>query len=153
MTMPSNSKGKPEAGTNAPDDASMASFKYPVDRSIGLLMRLALHGLRREFGEALAEFDIPYSAWYFLRILWENDGLSQKDLTRRAGVLQPNAVAAIRSMQSQGLVRVEREAEDKRRMRVWLTPKAKELEHLMLPKMRAGIEDVACKGIADPNAV
>jgi len=123
--------------------------KFPAEDSVVLLMRIALHGLRRSFTTRLAEYEIPYSVWYFLRILWEDDGLSQKDLTRRAGVLQPNAVSAIRTMEEMGLARVERGVDDRRRIRVWLTPKAKELEQQILPKIRADADRLAFHNFDD----
>jgi DNA-binding MarR family transcriptional regulator len=118
------------------DSATMPLSKtYPTENSIILLMRTALLGLlRNTVAKIASKHGISTNAWYFLRILWEKDGLTQKELAIRAGVLQPNAVSTIRSMTQAGLVRVEREVEDRRSMRVWLTPKARELEGQLLSK-------------------
>jgi len=45
--------------------------------------------------------------WYFLRALWERDGVNQRELTNSVGIMQPTTVMALRSMQSRGLVRME----------------------------------------------
>jgi DNA-binding MarR family transcriptional regulator len=111
------------------------SRKYPTADSVILLMRLSLLGLlRNTVNKINQKHGISANAWYFLRILWEKDGLSQKELALRAGVMQPNAVATIRSMEKMDLVRVEREEHDRRGIYVWLTPKAKELEAEFVPR-------------------
>ena len=42
--------------------------------------------------------------WYFLREVWEEDGLAQGDLSWRAGLTAPTTVVAIRRMVEDGLV-------------------------------------------------
>jgi DNA-binding MarR family transcriptional regulator len=119
-----------------------ASQQFPTEDSAILLMRVALQGLQRRATAHLAEYGIPWSVWYFLRILWENDGLSQKELALRAGVLQPNAVATIRTREKMGLARIERAEQDQRRICVWLTAKGKELEERVLPRIGAEMERI-----------
>ncbi|VCU68488.1 transcriptional regulator SlyA [Pigmentiphaga humi] len=139
------SRRKDSAPPAPPEAGHGAHSEYPVEESAILLMRIAVHGWRRNFTGHLAEFGVPFSVWYFLRILWDDDGLSQKDLTRRAGMLQPNAVSAIRTMEELGLARVERESGDRRRIRVWLTQKARDLEHKILPRIREDTEQTVFK--------
>jgi DNA-binding MarR family transcriptional regulator len=118
---------------------------FPGHDSFGLLLRIAMVGLRQSFKEQLASFGIPWSVWYYLRVLWEEEGLSQKELINRVGMLQPNATGAIQAMEKLGLVRTEREAADRRRIRIWLTPHARELKELLLPQVREHVENVAFK--------
>jgi MarR family transcriptional regulator, organic hydroperoxide resistance regulator len=131
--------GRPEAGG---DDGST----YPASESIGLLMRIALFGLRASFKEVLARHRIPWSAWYYLRVLWEADGISQRTLTERVGAMQPNTVSALRTMEKAGLVTIERPATDRRSTKVWLTPKARRLMASVLPEMRAAARPVLLDG-------
>src|ERR1700722_17260534 len=100
---------------------------YRASESIGLLMRIALFGLRSSFKSTLIRHKIPWSAWHYLRVLWEADGISQSDLTQRVGAMQPNTVSTLRAMVQAGLVKVERDAEDRRSTLVWLTPKARRM--------------------------
>lgn len=123
------------------------SQRFPTSSSVTLLMRIALHGQLRSLSSRLAEYDIPNSVWYFLRILWEADGLSQKELTRRAGVLQPNAVATLRTMEKMGLAHIERQRGDQRRTLIWLTPKGKTLEEQVLPKVGAEMEQLVLQNL------
>jgi DNA-binding MarR family transcriptional regulator len=107
------------------------------ENNIILLMRISSLGLLRNTTAQMSKHGISANVWYFLRILWETDGLSQKELALGAGVLQPNAVATIRHMAETGLVLIERETQDRRRTRAWLTPKSRQLEQELLPKFNS----------------
>ncbi|MEX0730325.1 MAG: MarR family transcriptional regulator [Aquisalimonadaceae bacterium] len=126
-----------------------ARVRHPVKESIGLLMRIALQGLRKSFSDQLDKHGIPWSAWYYLRVLWEDDGLIQSELVGRVGAMQPNAVAAIKTLKQLGLVHSEREQEDRRRIRVWLTPQGRELEQKVLPDVLAAVDQVAFRGFSE----
>jgi DNA-binding MarR family transcriptional regulator len=84
--------------------------------------------------------------WYFLRVLWAEDGLSQRELSARVGTMEPTTVIALRSMERAGLIRRVRSARDKRKAQVWLTPKAKRMRDELLVVAR-GITDEAEHGI------
>lgn len=128
--------------------AEPANYRYPTRDSIVLQMRIALFGLRKTFMENLASHGVPWKAWYYLRILWEEDGLSQIELTRRVGTMQPNAAATLKAMERLGLVRIERASTGRRAMRVWVTEKSRELEAAMLPELSDTIEEAALRGFS-----
>jgi DNA-binding MarR family transcriptional regulator len=54
----------------------------------------------------IASEKVSIGMWYFLRALWERDGVIQRELTDCVGLMQPTTVAALRGMQSLGLVRM-----------------------------------------------
>jgi DNA-binding MarR family transcriptional regulator len=85
--------------------------------------------------------------WYFLRVLWIHDGLSQRELSARVGMMEPTTVIALRSMEKTGLIQRERSDADRRRARVLLTAKAKRLRSELLAVAR-GITDASEEGIA-----
>ena len=68
--------------------------------------------------------------WYFLRVLWTTDGLSQRELSARVGMMEPTTAIALRSMERAQLIR--RLRADRRKVRVFLTVKAKRLRHQLL---------------------
>ncbi len=108
---------------------------YPGSQSIGLAMRIALFGLRAAFKQILARHKVPWSAWYYLRVLYEFDGITQQELTQRVGTMQPNTVSALRNLERAAMVRIERDDADRRRTYVWLTPKARRLMEKLVPEM------------------
>lgn len=138
-----------ERSARAAETAPLDPADYPASESIGLLMRIGLFGLRASFKGILAKHRVPWSAWYYLRVLWETDGISQRELTDRVGTMQPNTVSALKTMERSGLARIERDDEDRRRTYVWLTPKARRLMRRLLPEMRTGARSVALEGFTD----
>lgn len=81
--------------------------------------------VHRQFGRVLqqriGELGLTLGTWYFLRALWEEDGLSQRELSQRIGTMEPTTVSALNAMERLGLVRRERDPHDRRRRRVFLT--------------------------------
>lgn len=75
--------------------------------------------------------------WYYLRILSEFDGLTQRELSEKVGVHPNTAVPALDNMEKHGLVKRVRDANDRRRMCVHLTPKGRRLRNEMIPDVRA----------------
>jgi DNA-binding MarR family transcriptional regulator len=75
--------------------------------------------------------------WYYLRILSEHDGLNQRELSEKVGVHPNTAVPALDNMEKHGLVKRVRDANDRRRMCVHLTPKGRRLRDEMIPDVKA----------------
>jgi DNA-binding MarR family transcriptional regulator len=121
---------------------SAAKGDYPASESIGLLMRIALFGLRASFKAQLAKHGVPWSAWYYLRVLWQTDAITQRELTERVGVMQPNTVSALQTMRRAGWVTIARGDKDRRQIIVSLTPKGRKLMQRLLPEIRAAVRPV-----------
>jgi MarR family transcriptional regulator, organic hydroperoxide resistance regulator len=132
------------ASTASAADTSPAkpAGDYPASDSIGLLMRIALFGLRASFKAQLAKHRVPWSVWYYLRVLWEHDGISQRELTERVGVMQPNTVSALQTMRRAGWVTIARGDKDRRQIIVTLTPKGRRLMQRLLPEIRTAVRPV-----------
>ncbi len=89
---------------------------------------------------------IPFGHWAFLRILWETDGLMQRELSSRAGVMEPTTFAALKTMQRQGYVTRRRMRGNKRKLFVYLTPKGRSLKAKLVPLAEA-VNEVAVGGL------
>lgn len=74
--------------------------------------------------------------WYFLRALWEEDGLSQRELSDRVGTSEPTTVTALHGMEKRGLVVRVQNSDDRRKSNIYLTQPAKALRDLLLPTAR-----------------
>ena len=109
---------------------------FPPAESSGYLVRDAHRAFQRLLGKRIAAYGITRGQWYFLRVLWAEDGLSQRELSARVGTMEPTTVIALRSMEKSGLIRRERSIDDKRKAQVWLTPKAKRLRADLLAVAR-----------------
>jgi len=120
---------------------------YPPIESAGYLVRDAHRAFQKLLEKRIAAHGITRGQWYFLRVLWIEDGLSQRELSGRVGMMEPTTVIALRSMEKAGLIRRTRSAEDKRVTNVWLTAKAKRLRAQMLLLAR-DINEIAGQGIS-----
>src|SRR5688572_1485998 len=60
----------------------------PNDR-LAHLVKDATRALLRALQMRLTAHSVSLGHWTFLRILWEKDGLTQKELSERAGVMEP----------------------------------------------------------------
>jgi MarR family transcriptional regulator, organic hydroperoxide resistance regulator len=118
----------------------------PHHESDGYLVRDAHRAFQRLLERRIAPHGVTRGQWYFLRVLWTEDGLSQRELSARVGMMEPTTVIALRSMERSGLIRRVRSDDDKRRSQVWLTAKAQRLRNELLALAR-GITDQAEEGI------
>ena len=135
--------GKALQGTSATASGS----EFPPQESSGYLVRDAHRALQWLLGKRIAGFGITRGQWYFLRALWTEDGLSQRELSARVGMMEPTTVIALRSMERAGLIRRVRSTGDKRKAEVWLTPKARRMRSELLRVARS-VTDQAEAGIA-----
>jgi DNA-binding MarR family transcriptional regulator len=118
----------------------------PPHLSSGYLVRDAHRAFQRLLERRIAPYGVARGQWYFLRVLWITDGLSQRELSARVGMMEPTTVIALRSMERDGLIRRARSATDRRRVDVWLTAKAKRLRDELIGVAR-GITDAAEAGV------
>jgi DNA-binding MarR family transcriptional regulator len=93
----------------------------------------------------LAEHGLPFGHWTFLRILWERDGLTQRELSTEAGVTEPSTFAAIRAMEKQGYISRRQVADNRKNMYVHLTPKGRGLKGKLEPLAKE-VNGVAVRG-------
>ena len=110
--------------------------EFPPHDSAGYLVRDAHRAFQHLLERRIAPYGVTRGQWYFLRVLWTEDGLSQRELSQRVGMMEPTTVIALQSMEKAGLVRRVRSASDKRKAQVWLTPKARKLKRRLLPVAR-----------------
>ncbi len=123
------------------------AVEFPPQLSSGYLVRDAHRAYQRLLERRIAPFGVTRGQWYFLRVLWNADGLSQRELSARVGMMEPTTVIALRSMERTGLIRRVRSDDDRRKVRVFLTAKAKRLRNELLDLARS-ITDEAEQGIA-----
>jgi DNA-binding MarR family transcriptional regulator len=130
-----------------PTAKTAARFRYPAEQSIGHQVRWAHRALQRELEEQIRPYGITTGMWYFLRALWEEDGLSQRELSDKVGTTEPTTVAALHAMEKRGLVNRVANTDDRRKSNIYLTAPALELRELLLPHARE-VNRIAGAGIS-----
>src|SRR5581483_1382128 len=104
----------------------------PNDR-LAHLVKDATRALVRALQVRLAEHKVSFGHWAFLRILWERDGLTQRELSEHAGVMEPTTFAALRAMEQLGYVTRRRVGTNRKKIFVFLTPKGRALKNRLVP--------------------
>ena len=111
----------------------------------------AAREVHRAFARALqnriGSHGVSTGQWYFLRALWDEDGLTQRELSQRVGMMEPTTVTALNTMERQDLVRRVRNPHDRRKVNIFLTPKGRALRTDILPCANE-IAELATRGIS-----
>ena len=116
-----------------PADESGEAFNYKPGLSVGYLLRDCYRSFSRALEMRIKPHGVGAGQWFFLRELWEEDGLTQGDLSSRAGMTAPTTVVAIRRMVDDGLVTREPDDQDRRKVRIHLTDKGRRFRDELLP--------------------
>lgn len=119
---------KPLAGERA-GEATPFVIEQSLSHLVALAARLFSRALQARFGE----YGIGVGQWPLLLFLWEEDGLTQKELSRRVQIEEPTATRTLARMERDGLVRRERGRRDRRESRVFLTEKGHALRDELIP--------------------
>ncbi|HEY0941474.1 MAG TPA: MarR family transcriptional regulator [Steroidobacter sp.] len=127
--------------------AGSSARRTALDDSMGYLVRKTFRAFTRALEQRLAEHDVSISMWFFLRRLWEGDGLTQKDLSAELGLTQPTTVAAMDNLERRGLIRRSRNPDDRRKINIYLTSAGKDLKR-SLSKYATEINEIALSGFS-----
>jgi DNA-binding MarR family transcriptional regulator len=104
----------------------------PNDR-LAHLVKDATRALVRALQMRLAEHAVSFGHWTFLRILWEGDGLTQRELSEQAGVMEPTTYSALKAMERLGYIRRKQLGGNRKKVYVLLTPKGRRLRERLVP--------------------
>jgi DNA-binding MarR family transcriptional regulator len=110
------------------------------------LTKEAWRAFVRDLQGRLAAHGVSFGHWTFLRILWTRDGLTQRELSDEAGVMEPSTHAAIKAMEKLGYVKRTRVPDNRRTVYVQLTSKGRGLERRLVPLAKAANRD-AVRGL------
>jgi len=120
--------------------------------SIGYLSRINFRAFNKALEQLIAPHKVSQGQWRFLRVLWEEDGLTQKDMSDRVGITEATTVNGVLGLEEAGLVTRRKSKVDARKMMVRLTPKARSLRNKLIP-MVVKVNEQALKGIKKKDIV
>src|SRR6478672_2431296 len=135
------------AGRRRPRRMRPQSFDLPLEKSVGYQVRMTHRALQRYLQVKIGPHGVTLGMWYFLRILWRQDGLTQRELSDRIGTREPTTLIAIQAMQRLGLVARGRDRTDRRKRIVSLTAAGRRLEAELLP-VAAEVVNTAVAGFS-----
>lgn len=128
----------------------------PNDR-IAHLVRDARRGFGRCLQLRLQQRGVALGHWTFLRILWVRDGLTQRELSDLAGVMEPTTFAALRTMEGLGYIKRQRRHDNRKNIYVYLTDEGRALRDQLVPLAQEindmAVEDVSAEDLAATRRV
>ena len=120
---------------------------FPLDTSVGYQVRMVYRAMQRLLQTKIGPHGVTLGMWYYLRTLWSEDGLTQRELSRRIGTMEPTTLSAIQAMERSGLVKRVRSEDDRRKVHIHLTKKGRDLEAKMMP-LAVEVVDISIAGFA-----
>jgi DNA-binding MarR family transcriptional regulator len=127
-------------------------MKGRVDRppaiGLGMLLRAADMGFNRHLRNELALHDVTFGQFQHLRNLWVENGLTQAELSRRIGIEMASSTAILDSLEARRLITRVRNATDRRKINVFLTPTGGALKKPLMA-CAARVNKEARRGLSD----
>ena len=121
----------------------------PNDR-LAHLIKDATRGFQRGLQRRLAEHSVSFGHWSFLRILWDTDGLTQRELSERAGVMEPTTFSALAAMEKLGYIARVPAPEGGRKVFIHLTPAGRALKDVLVP-MAEEMNEIAVRCLREAD--
>jgi DNA-binding MarR family transcriptional regulator len=119
---------------------------FPQHASYGFNVRRTHRAFDRLLSAMLSRHGIKTGYWYYLRVLWSKDGLTQREMSTFNNVSENTTAILIGKMMKDRLVTRERDGEDKRKWIVRLTPRSLRLRNELLP-YAGQVNEIASRGI------
>ena len=138
-------------GTDAATQSILQHWREAVpDDRLAHLVKDATRALLRALQMRLAEHGVALGHWTFLRILWEKDGITQRELSEQAGLMEPTTFSAVKAMLELGYVTRRHRADNRKKVYVFLTPKGRALKEKLVP-LAEDVNRVAAHGIGEAD--
>lgn len=118
-----------------------------MENSVGYLIRSTHLTFAKYLRNLLPPHKVTPGQWYFLRALWQEEGLSQRELSRRVRTTEPTTVSALRLLERNGLIERVRNTQDRRTNNIFLTPKGRGLKDKLLPSVLE-LNRIATEGLS-----
>ncbi len=101
--------------------------------SVGFVVREVYRSFARCLQARVAREGVSIGMWFALRMLWDEDGMTQRELGERVGINGPTMVMALNSMERAGLVKRVQNQADRRKINVFLTERGRKLKNKLWP--------------------
>ena len=105
------------------------------EQSLPMMLYRALDTVLPRFRRIFAEFGLTETQWRVLRVLWEYDSVTLKELSNITLIPAPSLVGVVDRLAQQSLVERLRDSSDRRQVSIRATKRGKKLEAKVSPKV------------------
>jgi DNA-binding MarR family transcriptional regulator len=125
-------------------------FDADTGNSIGYLLRDSARRILSDLTARLELHSVTLPQYFVLRELWREEGLTQREIANRVGVLEPTMVTTLDALERLGLIVRERSTTDRRKTHIQLTPEGRTLRDT-LQGYASSVLEHALAGISDDD--
>ncbi len=119
---------------------------FNIENSLGFLMNRTNKKMKNEFLQNLKPYDVTPEQWALLNRLWEQEGISSKELAELTCKDQPNIARILDKLEKKELILRRPNPSDNRSFLLYLTERGRQLEEELIPKALSTLEK-ALEGI------
>lgn len=101
-------------------------MQFNIDDSFGYWINVVALKLKNELNRCFSNYEITAEQWAVLNRLWDEDGVTQKELAEKTAKDQPNTGRILEKLEKKGFVSRRSDKNDRRILLVFLTSKGKE---------------------------
>jgi MarR family transcriptional regulator, organic hydroperoxide resistance regulator len=118
--------------------------------SFGHRVRTVARRIDRAMLARISRYGLTMPHYYVLRELFNEEGLTQRELSDRLNLTEAASVVTLQRMEQLGLILRARDPADRRKMNVYLSPKARKLR-IPLHRHALEVNALARKGLSDAD--
>jgi DNA-binding MarR family transcriptional regulator len=130
---------------SAPPPIQGLGFSLDPKGSLFYLLRDASRSVMSAFQQRIEKHQLTLGQYFILRELWQDDGLTQREISDRVSMMGPAMTIVLDAMEERGFVARVRSTEDRRRINVFLTDKGRDLGPTVL-RYSAEMHDIVLGG-------
>ncbi|MBM9502663.1 MarR family transcriptional regulator [Leptospira sp. 201903071] len=125
---------------------------FQIEKTLGYRINRCAIVMKQELQERFSQagFTITPEEWIILNRLWENDGMTQNELSQKTLKDKTTVTRFLNAMEKDGLIRRVPSTTDRRNNHVNLTSRGKKLKEELIPIAKSLLNDAA-KNL-DPKA-
>ncbi len=116
--------------------------KAPIQTALPYRIKLLAQAMERHFQSLLDPYGLTPLQWGVLCRLWAEDGLPTLQIARQMEQLAGTIGVTLELLEKQAYVSRQRDDLDRRIVRVWLTPRGRELHQALHPHAMRQMEEM-----------
>jgi DNA-binding MarR family transcriptional regulator len=111
-------------------------MKHKLNDSLGFILNKTNTKLKNELFQRFKEYDVTPEQWAVLNCLWEQEGITPKELADIIVKDKPNTNRIVEKLQMKELIVRKPHPVDKRAFQIFLTDKGWALREQLIPKAK-----------------
>ncbi|WP_187278325.1 MarR family winged helix-turn-helix transcriptional regulator [Methylobacterium sp. WL64] len=119
-----------KAGQASVDQLSQRD-RQRLDNQLCFAVYAAAHAFGRAYRNLLGQHELTYPQYLVLLVLWEEDGLSVKEIGNRLFLDSGTLTPLLKRLEASGRVRRARDRADERQVSIFLTPAGAKLRDVL----------------------